>query len=124
VAWYTAPGEKARVKAVFSADAAKTFGTPIVVDDGRPIGRVDVVLLDAGRALVSWLEQAEKGAELRVRRVSADGTRGRALTVADASAARSSGFPRMVRSGNEALLAWRDAAEPRRVRSAVLTWAD
>jgi len=124
VAWYTAPGEKARVKVAFSADSAKTFGTPTVVDDGRPIGRVDVLLLDQERALVSWLEQGEKGTELRVRRVSADGTRGRALTVADSSAARSSGFPRMVRSGNEAVLAWRDAAEPPRVRSAVLAWAD
>jgi hypothetical protein len=71
--------------------------------------------------VVSWLEQTPKASELRVRRVSPDGTRGPALTVAESSAARSSGFPRMVRSDDEVVLAWRDAAEPPRVRTAVLS---
>lgn len=124
VAWFTAANAKSQVKVAFSSDSAETFGAPIVVDDGRPIGRVDVVVLAQGVALVSWLEQAQKGTELRVRRVSPDGTRGEALTVADSSAARSSGFPRMVESGGEAVLAWRDAAEPPQVRTAVVTWAD
>jgi hypothetical protein len=124
VAWFTAANEKAQVKVSFSSDSAEMFGPPIVVDDGRPLGRVDVVPLAQGAALVSWLEQAQQGTELRVRRVSPDGTRGAALTVADSSAARSSGFPRMVASGGEVVLAWRDAAEPAKVRTAVLTWAD
>jgi hypothetical protein len=124
VAWFTAANEKSRVNVAFSSDSAATFGGPIVVDDGRPLGRVDVVLLGEGVGLISWLEQAEKGTELRVRRVAADGTRDEALTVAGSSAARSSGFPHMVESGGEVVLAWRDAAEPPRVRTALLTWAD
>ena len=40
------------------------IGAPIGVDDGHPLGRVDVVLQADGRAMVSWLEQAENGAEL------------------------------------------------------------
>jgi hypothetical protein len=124
VAWFTAASEKSRVNVAFSPDSARTFGTPIVVDDGRPLGRVDVVFLAKGAALVSWLEQAPEGTELRVRRVSPDGTRGEALTVADSSAARSSGFPRMVESGGEVVLAWRDAAEPPKVRTGVLTWTE
>jgi hypothetical protein len=121
-AWFTAANEQSRVSVAFSADSGATFGPPIVVDDGRPLGRVDVVFLAQGAALVSWLEQAQKGTELRVRRVSADGARGEALTVADSSAARSSGFPRMIESGGEVVLAWRDAAEPPKVRAGVLTW--
>lgn len=124
VAWFTAADEKSRVKLAFSSDSGATFGSPIVVDDGRPLGRVDVVLLGDGVGLVSWLEQAEKGTELRVRRVAPDGARGEALTVADSSAARSSGFPRMVESGGEVVLAWRDAAEPPKVRTALLSSAD
>ena len=123
VAWFTAAGEKPRVAVAFSSDSAETFGAPIVVNDGRPIGRVDVVLAE-GVALVSWLEQTRKGTELRVRRVSPDGTRGEALTVAESSAARSSGFPRMVESAGEVVLAWRDAAEPPKVRTAIVTWTD
>jgi hypothetical protein len=82
------------------------------------------VVLSSAAALVSWLEQTQKGTELRVRRVFPDGTRGEALTVADSSAARSSGFPRMVRSDDEVVLAWRDAAEPASVRTAVLTGSE
>jgi hypothetical protein len=121
VAWFTAPGDASRVKLAFSSDSARTFGEPIVVDDGRPLGRVDVVVLSGDAALVSWLEQAQDGAELRVRRVSASGARSEVTTVARSSTARSSGFPRMVRSGAEVVVAWRDAAEPPRVRTAVVT---
>jgi hypothetical protein len=122
VAWFTAANQKSRVNVAFSTDAGATFGAAIAVDDGRPLGRVDVVLLGDGAVLVSWLEQAEKGTELRVRRIAPAGARGEALTVADSSAARSSGFPRMVESDGEVVLAWRDAAEPPKVRTAVLTW--
>jgi hypothetical protein len=120
VAWFTAPQEKASVKVAFSSDSGATFGQPIVVDDGRPLGRVDVVLRDAQAALVSWLAQEGSGTVLRVRQVHADGGRGEPLTVADSSSARSSGFPRMVASGETVVLAWRDPAEPARVRTAFL----
>jgi hypothetical protein len=123
VAWFTAASEKSRVNVAFSLDTGETFGTPIEVDGGRPLGRVDVVLLAGRGALVSWLEQTQKGTELRVRLVSSNGARSEPLTVADSSAARSSGFPRMVESRGEVVLAWRDAADPPRVRTAVLDWA-
>jgi hypothetical protein len=121
VAWFTAPVDKPRVTVAFSTDSGATFGPPIQVDDGRPLGRVDVVLLGGGVALVAWLEQMEASASLRVRRMRADGGRGEAVTVSESSQARSSGFPRMVRSGAEVTIAWRDAAEPPKVRSAVLS---
>jgi len=120
VAWFTAANEKSHVKVAFSSDAGASFGAPTVVDDGRPLGRVDVVLLGDGVALVSWLEQATKGAELRVRTIPPGGARGAALMVAGSSATRSSGFPRMVESGGEVVLAWRDAVEPPNVRTALL----
>jgi hypothetical protein len=109
-----------RVKLAFSPDGGATFGAPVVVDDGRPIGRVDVVLLPGGAALVSWMEQVAEGAELRVRAVTADGVKGAAITVADSSAARSSGFPRMERAGGDVVVAWRDPSDPPRVRTVVL----
>jgi hypothetical protein len=108
------------VQLALSSDSGRTFGRPVRVDDGRPIGRVDVVLLPGGDAIVSWLEQAAKGAEVRARRITAAGLRGPALTLARSSEARSSGFPRLERSAREVTVAWRDAADPPRVRTAVL----
>jgi uncharacterized membrane protein YfcA len=120
-AWFTAAAGTPRVKVAFSTDAGATFGPPIAVDDGRPAGRVDVVALEDGAALVTWLEQTDKGASVRARRIASSGARGEAIVVADSSAARSSGFPRMVRSGREITLAWTDPADPPNVRTAVLS---
>jgi hypothetical protein len=120
VAWFTAAGGTSRVKVALSSDSGASFGPPIVVDGGRPAGRVDVAYVEGDAALVSWIEQGEKGAALLVRRIAADGALGEPLTIADSSAARSSGFPRMASSGNEVTLAWRDAADPPRVRTAVV----
>lgn len=120
-AWFTAAGDKPAVKLAFSSDSGATFGDPIAVDDGRPLGRVDVVVVDDQTALASWLEQGEKGvASLRLRRVRRDGGRAEAITVAESTGARSSGFPRMALAGRRLVLAWRDAAEPPRVRTAVV----
>ncbi|MET0553230.1 MAG: sialidase family protein [Vicinamibacteria bacterium] len=121
VAWFTAPHGQARVSVAFSADAGATFGAPIRVDDGRPLGRVDVALRADGTAFVSWLEQAASaGARVRVRRIAPDGAPGDAVTVADASALRSSGFPRMAASGGDVVVAWTDASEPSRVRTTAI----
>lgn len=120
VAWYTAARDTARVQVAFSADAAGSFGAPIQIDDGDPVGRVDALLLDDGTALVSWLERVPGGGRVRVRRVAADGRVSAAVEVGGTSAARPSGFPRMARSGNEVVFAWTVPGEPAMIRMALL----
>jgi hypothetical protein len=113
-------GETPRVKLAFSDDAGASWGSPQVVDDGRPIGRVDVALTDAsGMAVVSWLEQTGAGASIRPRRVGA-GPASASVSLAGTSAARSSGFPRIALAGGELVVAWRDASEPARLQSALV----
>ncbi len=106
VAWFTGANNKSTVKLAFSNDAGETFGAPIVIDDGNPAGRVDVLLLPDGTAIVSWLEKLANGGEVRIRKVKPDGSREAAMTIAPAGTARSSGFPQMVRSGNSLVFAW------------------
>lgn len=120
LAWFAAPGDESRVQVAFSPDGGATFGSPVRVDDGKPSGRVDVVLLDDGDVLVSWLEAAGDRAEVRVRRVRPDGTRGPALVAAGSSTARSTGFPRMERAGADVVIAWRDSSEPPQVHTALI----
>jgi hypothetical protein len=119
VAWFTGARDTARVNVAFSHDAGSTFGAPVRVDDGNPVGRVDVEFDGAGRALVTWLERVgNDGAEVRVRPIAPDGKASPAIVVAASSAARTSGFPRMVRSGSEIVFAWTQPGDTARVRLA------
>lgn len=120
VAWFTGARDTARVNVAFSMDAGETFGPPVRVDDGNPAGRVDVELDGAGRALVTWLERTgEAGAEVRIKAVAQDGSASGHTVIAASAAARASGFPRMIRAGNELVVAWTQPGDTSRVRVAV-----
>jgi hypothetical protein len=121
VAWYTAADDEPKVLVSFSEDAGASFGPALRVDDGQPLGRVDVALLPDGSALVLWLETAEEGARVTARRIRADRAKSRAETVALTDVSRSSGFPRMVLRGTEVVLAWTDTAGEGSLRTAVAT---
>lgn len=104
--WFTAANEQQRVYAAFSGDGGETFGDAMVVDEGKPAGRVDVVMLGEGAALVAWLEHTPAGAEIRAKRIGRDGKRGPSVKIADASAARAAGFTRMTRTGDAVWFTW------------------
>ena len=117
-AWFTAPNDSPVVRLAFSDDSGDSFGAPVRIDGGTPIGRVDVVLLQDGSAVVMWLERiGTEGAEVRVRHVTTDGRVGEPHVVAGSSAARSSGFPRMAATGDELLFAWTQVGDSAGVRT-------
>lgn len=119
IAWFTGADEQLRVQLAFSADAGATFGAPTRIDDGNPLGRVDVVLLGDGSALVTWLERTPESGEVRVRRVFPDGRSGAASLVTTTSSGRDSGFPRMIRDGRGRIVfAWTESGEARNIRMA------
>jgi hypothetical protein len=122
VAWFTAPADKTAVRLTFSADGGSSWRGPITVDDGRPLGRVDVAVAPGGGVFVSWMESSGDSAEVRVRYVGEDGRREPPVTVASSSAERASGFPRLLRSGRSLVVAWTDPADPPRVRAALLAY--
>ena len=120
VVWFTEAADTPRVQVAFSDDGGTTFNPPMRVDDGAPLGRVHLTLLDDGAALVVWLEAQDKGALVRARRVSVSGRADAAFTVAPTAAARSSGFPRVTRSKDLIVFAWTESGKPSRVRTATL----
>ena len=111
VAWFTAAKNIPKVNIIFSNDSGKSFGTPIQIDNGKPIGRVDVALLDDNNALVSWMESSENGAEIKVVKVNSNGAKQKPLIAASLSAARSSGFPQMEVFNDTVYFAWNDVSE-------------
>src|SRR5262245_46536412 len=62
VAWFTEAGDSAEVRVAFSGDKGRDFGDPVRVDQGKPMGRASVLMLDDGSALVGWLESRGPGA--------------------------------------------------------------
>jgi hypothetical protein len=121
VAWFTeGADERPQVRLAFSDDHGASFGDPLPIDGGSPIGRVDVVLLEDGSALVSWIERGESSASLAVRRAFPDGRLEPPIVAASTSVSRSSGFPRMVRHDGEIVMAWTQTGEPSSVRSGTL----
>jgi len=120
VAWFTAPDDKPQVNLLMSADSGKTFGKKIRVDGGNPAGRVDVVSLASGDAVVSWIERAGQSPQLHTRRFAANGSGAPALNVSTTGGVRSGGFPRMVASADDIVITWTDSAEPAHVRTAVI----
>jgi hypothetical protein len=123
VAWFTAADGVPHVEVAFSDDSGRSFGEPAIVDDGSPAGRVDLLMLEDGSALVSWLERTGgEWAEVRMRHVTPDGGLGESSSVSTSSSERASGFPRMVRAqGGDVVVAWTDVAGAApRIRVAVV----
>jgi hypothetical protein len=118
VAWFTEAGNKPKVQLALSSDTGKTFGAPVQIDEGNPIGRVDVVALDSGGAVVTWIEHSPRGGEVRARQVDAGGRTHEPVTVGNVSIGNSSGFPRVERFGDSIVFAWTDT-DAHRVRTSV-----
>lgn len=116
VAWFTSADGKPRVKLARSGDAGATFGAPVQVDDGNPLGRTDVELLPDGSALAVWLEIVGDQAEWRVKRIRPDGGVVSRWTVGAAPRTRQAGFARSAMSGGSLFVAWTAAGPSGGVR--------
>lgn len=118
VGWFTGAADQPRVHLAFSEDQGITFGEPVRIDGGDPVGRVDVVM-DGDGARISWIETVGASAELRMRRVTAAGVAEPPVVVSTVSGARAAGFPQMVRHRGDLVFAWTDAVgDDTRVRAA------
>ena len=109
--WFTVKNEQGQAYAAFSQDSGKTFASPIRVDDGGSLGRVDIELLPDGAALATWIEFSEQRAQFRARRIERSGTRSAPVTIAGIAGSRSSGYPRAAVANGEVVFAWTESAD-------------
>ena len=104
VVWFSSPEKNAQVNIVFSSDGGATFSDPVRVDEGKAVGRVDVILIDDRTAMVSWME----GSVIKAAKVHANGKKDPSIVIASSSESRSSGFPQMTKTGDQVIFAWTD----------------
>ncbi len=93
---------------------------PFRIDDGNPLGRVDIELEDDGIALVSWLEHVGDGAEIRLARVTHRGELSNSVTAGECEASRQSGFPVLESIVGGYLLTWTGVNDKTAVVSSML----
>ncbi len=82
--------------------------SPIRVDEGAPLGRVDICDWDDGDYLICWMEQNGDRAEISVRAWQPGSELTQRWVIAETSAGRKSGFPRIIRipGTSQALVAY------------------
>ncbi len=121
VAWYTEAPPRPRVLVAFSTDAGRTFEPAVEVDARRgehlPLGSVDVAMGDGDAALVVWT--ATEGADhtvLNLARVSADGSRGPEVVLAQGAPGEIGRSPQIVLADDRAAITWIEG-DPGRVRA-------
>lgn len=116
VAWFTEARNDRVVNVAFSLDAGLIFKTPIRVDIGNAIGRVDTVMLDDSSALVSWVEWTEAGEVLFVCRAVPEVGCGAPHPIMVNKAGASINFPRMVKNGDDIYIAWTQPGQNSSIR--------
>ncbi len=114
VAWFSMPDNKPEVKVAFSNNAGESFGQPIRIDQSKPIGRIDLELLEDGSVFVLWMERALiMGARISERGIEWS------MPISTSSEARSSGFPQVTRTGDQLVFAWTDDQQ-KNIRTATI----
>jgi hypothetical protein len=106
VAWYTEADTLPRVQLTFSLDGGANFGPPIRIDDGHPLGRVDVVLSPGATAMVTWIEAAGDRGTVRLAKATPQGRTGESLLLTPVELSRRSGFPILQQRQDRLVLAW------------------
>jgi len=108
VTWFTHAADIPKVYVSFSDVQNLSYNEPIQIDDGTPLGRVDLISMDeqAKEVLVVWLEQREERASFRARIIRENGEKMPSLHLVEVSASRSSGFASIRQWHDDYLLAW------------------
>ncbi len=106
IAWFSAANQKSEVKVIFSNDNGENFNEVVVIDNTKPIGRVDVAMINENTAIVSWLDKSASGAKIKAAQISRDGKLDNIMTIAEISPSRKTGFPQMEVIGETVYFAW------------------
>jgi hypothetical protein len=125
--WFTAEGDRPRVRAAFSEDGGVTFGKPIEIDDVSPLGRIGLTWRDSQSAVVSWLSAPaveQKKSALNVKVIYTDGRVEPTRQLVEVSSGRDTGVPQMVSTADGLLFAWTNPAPQYGITTKLLRHAD
>ena len=126
-AWFSAEGDRPRVRAAFSKDGGKSFSKPVEIDEASPLGRIGLIWRDDNTAVISWMTAADsagKHVSLALRTISMDGKMSKVKRVAEISTGHDTGVPQLAATEHGVLLAWTGVAPNLGIKTIIVPWAD
>lgn len=124
-AWFSAEGDRPRIRAAFSKDGGKHFDKPIEIDDVAPLGRIGLIWRNENTAVISWMSVADNTtteSTLMLRTLNTDGSLGSLNRVVGVSPGRDTGVPQLVATNAGMMLAWTGKSPEYGVRTALVMW--
>ena len=107
VSWYTEGSEKPSIFISKYDKEANSFGIPTLVSDQYVLGRSDLLVLENGKIMVTWLERnADNTANIKANLYSSTLELEKELIIGQTSAARSSGFPKIAEIRGKVVLGY------------------
>ena len=121
VAWFTMAHQDPQVLVAFSYDNGDNFGIPIKIDNGNPMGRVDLLKVNDQEVLVSWVEynQDDAAVVMLCRVHKSKGVLDK-LPLFTTDKSRQSGFPRIEFVRDDLIVAWTTVDSVASVKSGIL----
>ena len=106
VAWFTMSEDVPKVNVAFSDDCGDNFALPVRVDNGDPLGRLDMLMIDSNDVIVSWIELTDDQAEIYFAQINRYKGLVDKWPIVSTENSRRSGFPRLEKHKEEIILTW------------------
>ncbi len=117
--WFTAEGNRPRVRSAFANDSSLQFSQALDIDDEKPIGRTSVIAVTDETAIVIWITTMDKitrRASVAARSVDMNGNLGQIKHLSEINPGRDSGVPQVIKNQSSMMIAWTQAGSPSRVK--------
>lgn len=106
ITWFSAVNGEPKVSLVFSKDGGENFDLPINISNTKPMGRVDVVMIDNENAVVSWMESDETSEFIKAIKVNRSGEKSDVMIISSDVSSQISGFPQMELVNDKLYFVW------------------
>ena len=111
VTWFSGADGNSKIFMARSLNGGESFEKKIRLDKGYALGRVAAVMYPDNSLFVAWIHRGEDGeGKIVGRYVSATNELGEIVNLVDVAPTRPTGFPKLIASESETVLAWTDVS--------------
>tara|TARA_B100000575_G_scaffold66158_1_gene50826 strand:+ start:109 stop:759 length:651 start_codon:yes stop_codon:yes gene_type:complete len=111
VTWFSGADGNSKIFMARSLNGGESFEKKIRLDKGYALGRVAAVMYPDNSLFVAWIHRGDDGeGEIVGRYVSATNELGEIVSLVDVAPTRPTGFPKLIASESETVLAWTDVS--------------